>query len=224
MVKTVYKFRLNVVNNLGLTKNWTLKGMPKFVCYILLSWVDFPAATHRNRKRDAVLPYNLKAVITGHTVSNLVFQQLYLKYLETSSPPILHTKNQNAKRVEANYRKHVEVKLIGRVQQVETNQHNFHLSDIKDCSCWKSSAQGRPREAISKSCWCLWPDPFCLHPAAPTAGTTVPVTFWFQPNHVCSPLTQLLFLTYKSATRGFHLNHICMQMHFAQHPWPQYWL
>lgn len=28
MVKTIYKFRLNVVNNFGLTKNCMLKGMP----------------------------------------------------------------------------------------------------------------------------------------------------------------------------------------------------
>lgn len=131
MFKTVHKFRINVVNNFGLTKNWMLKGMLWFISYILLFWVDFPTATHRTGKGDEGLPYNLKSVIIRHTVSNLVFQLLYLKHLETSSLPLLHTKNQNAKREKANYRKHLEAKLIGRTQQIERNLHNSHLSDAK---------------------------------------------------------------------------------------------
>lgn len=95
--------------------------------YILLFWVDFPAATHRTREDDAGLPCNLRSVITGHTVSNLMFQQLYLKHLGTSSLAPLHTKKQNSKVVKANYRKHVEAKVIGRAQQIETSTVSIYL-------------------------------------------------------------------------------------------------
>lgn len=198
MVKTVHKFKLNVGNNFGWTKNWTFKGKPKWsIWHTLLFRIGFPAPICRTGRGGAAPPYNLESVITGHTGSNLVFEELYPKHLgTTSSPPLLHTKNQNAKRLGANYRTHMEQKVTGRAQQVEAKQPDFHFSDFKDYSpgYQESSGQGRPWEAVPKHPCCFWPDPPCLHPAGPTAGTAIPVTSWLQPNHICFPLTQLLSL------------------------------
>lgn len=90
----------------------------------------------------------------------------------------------------------METKLRGKAQQVEVKQHDFHFSNFENCSpsSWESSGQGQPWEAVPTHPWCLWPGPPRLCPVSPTAGTTIPVTSWLQPNHTCFPLTQLLSL------------------------------
>jgi len=88
-----------------------LKGCQNNSSDTLLFRVGFPAAICRTGKGGTALSYILESTVTGCTGSNITLDQLYLKHLGSSLPPLLHTKNQNAKSLGPDYRKRVEPKV-----------------------------------------------------------------------------------------------------------------